>query len=77
MSKNVDQPRQTRELRRGVPITIDPDKRTYRSMLARMRRAEERHAELLRSRGWTVIPPEVEVPAGVGLVDVPLPLEEA
>ncbi len=64
-----------RHMRTGAPVELDPDSRTYAATLAVMRRAEERAAELLRSRGWICLPPGTPVRSG-GLVDVPLPLED-
>ena len=65
-----------RNLRTGEPVREpEPGSRTSAGTAAWMRRAEERAAERLRSRGWIVLPPETELRPG-GLVDVPLPLEE-
>lgn len=65
-----------RHLRTGAPVELDPESRTHAATTALMRRAEERAAERLRSRGWIVLPPETELRPG-GLVDVPLPLENS
>lgn len=62
------------QLRSGAPVELDPQSKTYAASLAVMRRAEERAAERLRSRGWIVLPPGTRVHPG-GLVDVPLPLD--
>jgi hypothetical protein len=43
------------------PTRIDPAGKTYAAIMKRMRRAEDRYAEILRERGWTVSPPEQEV----------------
>jgi hypothetical protein len=64
----------SRQMRSGGPTVLDPESRTYAATLVRMRRAEERYAELLRGRGWICLPPGTPVQAG-GLVDVPLPME--
>lgn len=65
-----------RNLRTGELVREQsPESRTSAGTRALMRRAEERAAERLRSRGWIVLPPETELRPG-GLVDVPLPLEE-
>lgn len=67
-----------RHMRTGAPVVLDPDSKTTPATLALMRRAEERAAELLRSRGWMVVAPEdVKRHRESKLVDVPLPLEEA
>lgn len=66
-----------RALRTAAPIVLDPTKRNYASMRARMRRAEEKYAELLRERGWLVVAPEDVIRhKASNLVDIPLPLED-
>lgn len=66
-----------RNLRTGELVREpDPTSRTSAGTAALMRRAEERAAERLRSRGWIVLPPGTPIRPG-GLVDVPLPLEES
>jgi hypothetical protein len=47
-------------LRGSGPVVLDPSKRTHNATRKRMRKAEHRYADVLRQRGWTVLPPAEE-----------------
>lgn len=55
-------------------MTTNRESRTTAATAARMRASEEKKAELLRQRGWTVEPPEGETQETDRVSDSPDPL---